>query len=173
MRAKILDSTPVSGDFTEVEYHARGDCLWVKFTDDDMTEWCGVFGMDEFQVNKVLLHDRLNQALVIAGGTGYWLNLETRELLGETDVWPTITALWPEDLDFAILANWTNVYFATPAGRVWRSTRVSLDDLSVESYSDRLVHGRGYGTDWKEHRFTIDVDSRELNGAPDELRALD
>ncbi len=173
MRAEILDSTPLSGDFTETEYCARGDCLWVKFVDDDLSEWCGVFGKDGFTKNEVHLHTRLGQALVIAGGAGYWIDLSTRELLGKTDIWPTQSAVWPEELDFAILADWTNIYFATPEGRVWRSARVSLDDLSIDSYCERLVNARVFDTRWQEHHITVNVDTQQVNGAPAELNALD
>ncbi|MEM7430349.1 MAG: hypothetical protein AAF351_00290 [Pseudomonadota bacterium] len=172
VRAEILDKAPLSGVFTEVEYDARGDCLWVKFTEDDLTEWCGVFGQGGFNVNEVLVHNRLNQVLVIAGGVGYWVDLNTRELIGEIDLFPTLTAIWPDELDFAILANWTNVFFASGSEQLWRSERVSLDDLSVDSYSDRVVHGRGYDTGFKQFRFSINVDSREVRGIPEDIREL-
>ena len=44
VEAQILSQPPISGTVDEVRFDAAGSCTWIKFTDENYGEWCGIFG---------------------------------------------------------------------------------------------------------------------------------
>jgi hypothetical protein len=93
MNALILDKVPFSGEYPEKHFGEHfNSILWVKFTDNACQEWVGSFSKVYSDFNKVLTDNATETAFVIAGGQGYLIDINTKELLHETDI-PTIESL--------------------------------------------------------------------------------
>ena len=86
MSVEILSQIPLSGDYPEKYFGQHFNSqLWVKFMDNNFQEWVGCFPqLYHLTLNKVLTDNANETAFVIAGGQGYLINIETRELLYET-----------------------------------------------------------------------------------------
>ena len=80
MSFEILYSIPISGSYPEKHF---GDSfkrsLWVKFVTKDYTEWIGCFGKGQNNFDKVLVNATETYALVISGGQGYFIDVDTRD----------------------------------------------------------------------------------------------
>jgi len=82
MKAKIIRRKPYVRKLTEKSY-ANGDNeqMLVRFTGNRRQSWIGLFEKEEKQgLCKVLTCANTNLSLVIAGGRGYLVNIENKEM---------------------------------------------------------------------------------------------
>ena len=165
MDAQILGYPPISGEYPEVQFDVFGDSLWVKFIDDDLSEWCGIFGSEQPGKNIVLTNNGSGRAFVVARSLCYWVNVQARSCLGRTKLFSVQSAIWPEDLSFAVVGNWTNMYFVDASGIIWTSKRIALDGIMLDQYSKGIVSGR-LDIGGEERHFTLDILAKEISGAP-------
>ena len=90
---EILKTPTLSGDYEEHNFSTSGNTLWVKFTDDEYLEWCGVFGLGIKSIYSFVVRiPRKPEFLIIAGGQGYIVNVNTRELVAKTE-WDDIQSI--------------------------------------------------------------------------------
>lgn len=82
MEAKILERSPLSGDFEEYSFIESGNnTLWVKFLDSEYLEWVGVFSQGGWKSNNIILPLPDNDLfLVVAGGQGYFVDPDARKI---------------------------------------------------------------------------------------------
>lgn len=86
MEAEILDRPPLSGDFEEHNFSKSGNTLWVKFFDEEYIEWVGVFsqsGWSSYNTVHRVPNEKL--FLVVAGGQGYFVDPNKREIVSTTE----------------------------------------------------------------------------------------
>jgi hypothetical protein len=94
MSALILDRTPRSGDYSEKHFgRTFNSKLWIKFTDNNEEEWVGCFSKQYPTADKVVTSSNNESAFILAGGNGYLIDIQTRELLHLIDDLPTIESL--------------------------------------------------------------------------------
>jgi hypothetical protein len=163
--ASILQYKPLSGDFPEFTFDAVGNCVWVKFTDINFDEWIGIFGVGNGGPSKVLLNDNLGMAFVLSGGQGYWVNLNERTLLGKTRSNYLQDGIWPSGLEFAVVSDYTNIFFLSVAGIIWDSGRISWDGISFERGTANLVTGHLNDLSDVGRKYKLHIQSRHIEGA--------
>ncbi len=113
MSGKILNTTPISGEFTEIHFgeHFTSQ-LWIEFENNDFEKWYGCFPNDSrFGLNKVLIDKYNKSGLVISSGVGYLINITTKELILKTEEYPLIeSAILSENPDYFIAGTFYSVY---------------------------------------------------------------
>ncbi len=166
MEAEILNTQPVSGQYPEHAFNAYGNCLWVKFTDSDLMEWCGIFGAGSGGTSKVVHFPIQSAIFVLSHGQGYWIDVEGQKLIGKTDSDDLQDVVWPPDRDFLVASNWTNIFYINPMGILWDSGRVSWDGISFESCSSSMITGHVNDLSDDECTYSLHVQERLVDGAP-------
>ena len=94
MSAEILTQIPKSGDYPEKHFGENFNSqLWVKFVDNDDIEWVGCFPRQYENFDKVETNLTNETAFIIAGGKGFLVDIQKRELCYELDEIPVIESL--------------------------------------------------------------------------------
>jgi hypothetical protein len=164
MIVQVYDQIPESGTVKERWFDAVGDCTWVRFVTDDPTEWAGVFGNgDMAKHRKAVLFGDERTAMVIAGGQGYIVDAQTGELHHKTDYDCFCDAVTVPGRQFVIACDFTNLYAVAKGGVVWRSSRIALDGIKLDSATETFLAGQGWEIDgW--HPFTLSIDDWHVQG---------
>lgn len=113
MSGKILNITPISGEFPEIHFGDHFTSrLWIEFEDNDFKKWYGCFPKDSRQgFNIVLVDKNNNSAFVVSSGVGYLINIATKELIFKTEEHPLIeSAILTENPDYFIAGTFYSVY---------------------------------------------------------------
>jgi len=157
IKAEILSSPPISGSIDEVRFGPLGNCTWVRFTDSNREEWCGVFGPGH-AARTATVANTAGQSFVVASGQGYLIDVNSRELLHQTQhVW-LISAIAVPERDVFLACDYTNLLAYSPAGLLWESRRVSVDGITLSSATPSQVRGQVWNLEsWVD--FILDVDS--------------
>ncbi|MDJ0830189.1 MAG: hypothetical protein QNI92_10080 [Desulfobacterales bacterium] len=141
MEAEILTRPPLSGDYEEHYYAESGNTLWVKFLDEEYIEWCGVFSLGWKSHSSVVKIPNEPVFLVIAGGQGYFVNANTRELISETK-WDDIESIiYNEEADVFVITDGLRLGTLKENDLTWVSDRISLDGISLISSNGPIVKG--------------------------------
>jgi hypothetical protein len=157
MKAEILDRPPTSGDFEEHLYDAVGNCTWVKFV-GEYTEKVGVFGSGPLIDSSVTIFNDGKSALVLARGQAYIIDLHNMQLTYRGSENEVLTHALPiPETELVAAGSFTSVYLFDPAGFVWESDRIALDEVKILAATKTSVAG----TCWqggKESRFELVID---------------
>lgn len=145
MHIQILNHQPISGTIEERWFDAVGDCLWVRFEDDEGVAWVGVFGKVGFtQVRAAVGFNEGRSAFVIAGGQGYVVDLETRSLRYKTDYDAHVSAIAVPGRDLIITCDYTCL-LPTRATRVYGLVKTSPWMESTSRPPHPTICGGTYG----------------------------
>jgi hypothetical protein len=157
MQAQVLSAPPVSGSIPERGYDATGSCVWVRFEDAKGGEWTGVFGASGLTGSaSVTLFEDGRSALVIARGQGYIVDTESGELRHKTECDYLVDVLAIPARGLVVACDFTMLLAYSPGGLVWRSARVAVDGIRLESATPEELRGSIWdGNDWQPFRLAI------------------
>lgn len=95
MSGRILDETPIAGQYPEVHFGQEFICArWIEFEDVNYEKWVGCFSCPcDDGLDQIIIDDQNQFAFVIAGGQGYLLDVASRELLYQTAEYPLIESV--------------------------------------------------------------------------------
>jgi hypothetical protein len=134
VRARILDTPPISGSVPEYWHDAWGDCVWVHFDAADGREWAGAFGATGVTGSTVVaLFGGDRSAFVIARGQGYIIDTGSRELRHRTECESLVDVLALPGRDLVAACDSWNLFVYAPAGLVWKSERIAVDGIRMEA----------------------------------------
>ncbi len=162
MEAEILTKPPLSGDYEEHDFSGSGNTLWVKFFDEEWTEWCGVFGLGMKCVS--LIHNIPNKPifLVVAGGQGYFVNVNTRIIVDKTE-WDDIEAIiYNDEIEAFVVSDGLCLAIIKDNKLIWASNRISLDGVTFFNSSGSIVKGILNDCSDEGCEFEFDVNSRAI-----------
>jgi len=154
MDLTVLSSPVISGSMPEVRFNAVGNCTWVRF-DDEVDSWAGVFGRADLSVSQAAFFNNQRHAFVVAGGRGYLVDVQSRQLLYRTeeDTHTGVLGLGSENL-CVVAVHFIYLHVYSSNGCVWRSDRVALDGIILDSWDGSSVHGKAWQMDgW--YAFTL------------------
>ncbi|MDF7802031.1 hypothetical protein P4C99_21320 [Pontiellaceae bacterium B1224] len=161
--AEILEKQPLSGEFEEHCFCTSGNTLWVKFLDDQYIEWVGIFGCSEWPTFSTIIKlPNKNQFFIVAGGQGYFVDPNTREVIDQTE-WDNISgALYNNNTDEIILTDGLRLALLKENKIHWVSERISADGIEFINQSNNIISGtlNDLTADWCEFKF--DVFRREI-----------
>ena len=142
MEAEILKTPTLSGDYEEHNFSTSGNTLCVKFTDDEYLEWCGVFSLGIKSIYSFVVRiPRKPEFLIIAGGQGYIVNVNTRELVAKTE-WDDIQSIiYNEEEDIFVVTDGLRLGTLKNNNINWQSNRISLDGISFINSGGPIIKG--------------------------------
>lgn len=138
--AEIIRERPASAT-PEVAFDAYGNCLWVRFEDDDYRQWCGIFGAGDLAYEGKLLGLRDDHFFVLVSGRLYRVAANDRKLMYASNERMLTDAIYDRKRDLVIACDWTNLLCYGSHGLEWRSDRVSIDGISLERVDEDCVYG--------------------------------
>ena len=140
--AELFRFRPISGMFPEKDFDATGKTTWVKFTDDDLDDWCGIFGTGLTSSCVVTCSTIGPHAFVASGGQGYFVDINSRTVLNKTHSDQITNAVFIPGSGDVIASDWTNLFILGPDGPVWKSARVSMDGIKFDEVTAEGVKGK-------------------------------
>jgi len=164
MEAEILERPPQSGDYEEHIFSKSGNTLWVKFYDDDYIEWAGVFSKSEWSsFNTVLSIPNEKLVLVVAGGQGYFVDPNKREIVSTTD-WDSINNItFNEATGFLVATDGLRLALFKGPQLQWSGERISADGISFTKQSGPVISGVLNDLSPEGCKFTFNANTLEFN----------
>lgn len=170
MNIEILTQIPISGKYEEVHFGDNfNQSLWIEFNISKTNYWVGCFSkLYENGLNKVLYDVNEKTCCVIAGGKGYLINIETKNIIFETDEYPLIESLVQSiSPNYYFLGNYYSVYVLNKQGLIKEiKPDFMVDGIYVESQLEGKIIGK---VDSAENQYekplpiSIDLDSLEFD----------
>ena len=159
MKAKLLSKRPVSGLYSEEWFDTIGDCDSVLFEDEDYQDWLGVFGRGRIvKFSTAILYTVGSTALVIAGGKGHVIDVNSRELKFRTTCDHLVGAIAVPERHLAIACDFTHLYALTSTEETWKSERAAMDGIRFGHVTPENLSGLAWDLDgW--HTFTLRYDT--------------
>jgi len=137
----------------------------VRFTEESGEQWVGTFPPGETR-RSVVLPDvaRPERLIVIAGGRGYLVDPEKREVL-ETFGGAISDVFWLSDKASVIFGDGRGFECHGPSGLRWKTRQISWDWMTdVQRTQDRL-HGLAHDPASGECvAFEVDIDTGDVGG---------
>ena len=166
MEAEILDRPPLSGDFEEHNFSKSGNTLWVKFFDEEYIEWVGVFSQSGWSsYNTVLRVPNEKLFLVVAGGQGYFVDPNKREIVSTTE-WDGIdNIIYNKATGFLVATDGLCLALFDGPHLEWSGKRVSADGISFTDQSGPVIKGVLNDLTDEGCEFTFNASTREFNAA--------
>jgi hypothetical protein len=139
--------------------------LVVEFVGIGGGEWVGNFQRGIGSVDAVLFApQRTDQAVVLAGGMGYVVELDTHALVRSFGGAVNDLFYLP-NREVIIFGNGLWFECEGPAGTVWRTQRVSWDGTRDVRLDGLFVHGSAFDVnDHAWHPFVLNIESGEIEG---------
>jgi hypothetical protein len=136
----VVEFTPTSGE------------TWVGNFQPGFTSCCGAYG-----------HPDGSSMVVVAGGTGYIVNIETRQLLHTFG--GGIETVIP-DLERRQLVFGDGLFFEalSAAGIRWRTRRISWDGMRRISSAGSMIAGEAEDLDGTWRAFRVDLETGTASG---------
>ena len=167
--AEFLPSPPVSGTIPEAHFDSdeeREFWIWARFTDPAGDEsWAGCFRGGSFSFNDLVMVADTADALVVAGGQGYWVSLIDRAVRYQHRFIAAAGSI-PGHRSVVVADYWCVALLSTN-GLVWETRRVSLDGITFKELSETLIIGEAE-VPGGVASFEVDVASGEARGGWDE-----
>jgi hypothetical protein len=155
-RAEILARPPVSGHFPEVAFGAANDLAWVLFRPRTGQDWVGRFDRADIGPNAVAFTEVGDVAVVVAGGVGYAVNIETRAIAFDMRLSQLQGVVAVPSSNVIIVHDWDSLYAFSPEGEVWRSPRMAVDGIQITHAGDGFVTGVAHGIG-EDAEFRLDI----------------
>lgn len=121
MKIDFLTIVPESGKYEEIHFGENFfDSLWVEFYISEDNHWLGCFSKSyDNGLNKVIFDEDKNTCCVVAGGKCYLINLETKEIIFETNEHPLSVSLsQSQNPNFFYIGTYHNVMIINEKGLV-------------------------------------------------------
>jgi hypothetical protein len=147
LKTSILSKPPVSGSIKEYRFDAQDDCTWIQF-ERESEIWVGIFGQGTLKNHHTACKFADDKyVFVIAGGQGYILDSLSRELCHKTSINYFISAIAAPGKDLVIACEFTRLYAFDTQNLVWRSDRVALDGIKLDSSTEDELSGKVWQID--------------------------
>lgn len=160
MNATLLKSRPLSGEFEELIFDIKDECICVKFEDEDYLEYCGIFGGGFGSHSGLVLLEET--AFVLSFGQGYIFDINNRSLIYKTENDALICLKSYEPKKYFVASNQLSIFVFSKQGLVWSSGRVSSDGIKIEEVVNDIAYGKVYDfTKWVD--FTLDLNTFEYS----------
>jgi hypothetical protein len=119
-------------------------------------------GLSKF--NFFGLHPNGRDALIVAGGQGYIVDPETKQL--RETLGGTIVNAFPHPTRSALVLNHQNLRFEAIAadGRLWMTRRISWDGMRLVQQQGKLLIGEAWRPDSTWHPFEVDLENGQVLG---------
>lgn len=146
----------------ESGYHKEGYA--VEFEDKNGEKWVGNFQKGFTSYNNVFGELGHDIVFVVAGGTGYKIDVNSRKCLDE--VGAAIDWCLPlPDKSILIISHGVDFEAIDKNGRIWVSERISLDGFTDLSYDGKKIHGKAYSPlDDGYHKFELNISDGSFQG---------
>lgn len=167
LEAEILKAPPMSGEYEEHDFSISGNTVWVKFLDSDYIEWCGVFSRGNSSFTGVIKCQNEHVFLVIAGGQGYFLDINTRKIISKTK-WDNIeSVIYNEATESFVISDGLYLAIMKDSDIVWISERISVEGISFLNINKQEVTGilNDLTDEWCNFKFNVvtrEIDSNWL-----------
>ncbi len=167
-RFRVLPGLPATGplpeQFSDSGQGKHREGFVVEFEPSDGASWIGNFQPGYAQgYSQVILHPDGQRLLVIAGGTAYVVDPETRELIATFGGGVEIV-LADEERHQLIIGNGLWFEAVTASGMRWRSRRLSWDGIQNVRIDGSALRGEAWNlSDWSE--FTVDLQTGDVVGS--------
>ena len=132
-----------------------GEGFLVRFHSEPSGTWIGSFQCGLSGLSTVRMHPNGKHALVIAGGNGYVIEVETKQAIERFGGMILEVLPIPDGSDL-IFAEQVRLERFGPNGVVWRSERLSWDGFRAMRIEEDVVFGESYtplGDSWTS--FTV------------------
>ncbi|MBL7665167.1 MAG: hypothetical protein JNM93_08540 [Bacteriovoracaceae bacterium] len=168
MKASLLNTIPVSGSFTEVNFGTSEDnnLVWILFEDELSEPWIGKFSSGRSGKSKVeCVLDEL--FFVIANGQGYFIDAKLRKVLTKSkdDTLYSFVVVKPNNQ--IIATDGLCLIALSKDGTDWSTERFSLDGVIFDTVTSDEILGRYFflddnEKDWPKFKFSIQKRNFEL-----------
>jgi len=129
----------------------------VKFLPLTSQEWVGNFGYGDTHYNAAHLYPDGKRVLVIAGGSDYLVNPESRSIEAHTAD-NICFSKEIKELQIIVLGNNICFWAESELGRKWSTGRISWDGIEVKVIKKNLLLGKCYSAlDKQWHNFSLDL----------------
>ncbi len=154
MKYEILKGLPGTGPIPEMyssdglKYFGEG--LVICFWDKNGNRWIGNFQKGATSLNYIGLHPNGNDAIVLAGGTGYILDIETKAM--KESFGGIITELFDiKEMNVIVFFEQFTFYAYGSSGFIWKSKRITFDKIRFLQIDNTRLLGEAaniYGDKW-------------------------
>ncbi|MBS3913365.1 MAG: hypothetical protein KG003_02610 [Bacteroidetes bacterium] len=173
MSAVILNQKPTSGDYPEKHFgQTYNSRLWVKFSGNNLQEWVGCFPrtnqtIDKVLLDKVLIDNANETAIVVAGGQVYLIDISNRELLYETDNMPIVeSVIHTTNPEYFLVGACYRIYLFDSRKLIKRfDPDFSLDGIYFTEQKGQKAIGHLHSYDYQQDLnfgFTFDLLTNEM-----------
>lgn len=175
MSVTILHTAPTSGQYPEKHFGQHfSSQLWIEFEDNYGNKWNGCFAKEPNQGIDCALASNDNQtAFIVAGGLGYLISIQTRELLVETDCPPVIeSAIVTTNPDYFLVGTSYDIKVFDSKELVREiKPNQTVDGIYLKEQKDNKALGElsSYAYDGYKLTFDIDLTTFEMD-IKDELK---
>ena len=168
--AEFLPSPPVAGTIPEAHFDSdiqeKEFWIWARFTSPEGTNsWAGCFRGGFFSFNGLIMVADSADALVVAGGQGYWVSLLDRTVRYQHRFIAAAASVPGHRT--VVVADYVCVALLSANGVVWETRRVSLDGITFKEVSGTLIFGEAEVPNGVAS-FEVEVASGEVRGGWDE-----
>ena len=167
-RFRILPGLPATGPYPE-QYSTSGrgthrEGFVVEVFPPRGNAWVGNFQKGLSVHSEVLLHPNGVDVIVIAGGQGYWVDAETREMRLTFGV--TISgAITMPGSSRILFQNAFDIMCFGPSGIEWQTDRLSWDGFRALAVDDSTLRGEALNAiDNRWEPFEVDLATGEATG---------
>lgn len=163
---RILPGLPAYGvpaePFPSSGYGAHREGTVVEFEDKDGNKWIGNFQPGLNAYNAVFDTFGADRPIVIAGGSGYVVDVPSHKVIEEFGGAIDWALEWHGRL---VLADGIGFVARNRDGVVWKSDRVSWDGMRDLSHDGGRVRGFAYSPlDDDYHSFDLDLETGNFSG---------
>jgi len=136
-----------------VEFKDKEENSWVGNFQKGFTSYCDIFGE---------LGDGI--VFVVAGGTGYRIDVNSRKCLDETGATIDWCLAIPNS-SILVISHEVDFEAIDKNGRIWISERISWDGFTELSFDGKKIHGKSYSPiDDRHHDFQLDITDGSFEG---------
>lgn len=165
--ATIIRERPASY-VPELSFDARGNCLWVLFEDDEYRSWCGIFGAGDLHYEGRVELLSGGDCAVLVSGRLYRVDVNQRVLRFRSDRSDLTDFIYVPARDLLVACDFIELFAYGRDGRLWRSGRVSLDGIALESADEDQVYGYVTGDyEYVSAPFTLYLDAMYVDSDVD------
>jgi hypothetical protein len=151
---------PLAEPFSPTGQGKHREGLVVRFTSETGESWAGNFQRDLGGIDRIVDHPNGSAIIVIAGGQGYIVDPTSRKCLGYLIKSLFVVA----ELNSIVLGNNLEFEAICATGFLWRSRRVSWDEMRNLSISDLTLTGEASDLGELWIPFAIDLVTGEVSG---------
>lgn len=156
---------PMALPFSHTGMGTHREGFVVKFFPSTGT-WIGNFQRGLSSLDHVFSHPNEKHAVIVAGGTAYVVDPDSRNLIESFG--GQIDAIIPvPELRYVLIRNGVSFEAMGPTGIVWKSRRISWDGMRNISLLGSTVHGEAYrpeGVEVMWDAFELDILTGSVTG---------